>query len=176
MVIDMEEWRDIGGYKYCYQVSSLGRVRNAETGLVFKPSHSGDYDHVSLRLKNGKVASVSVHRLVATAFCDNSKGYPIINHINENKRDNRAENLEWCTQQYNSTYGKALVQKRTAIRAVDDHGNVVYRFDSLKDAATAMNCSYQSLIRVCSGVRKHFHGLKWEYVNGCKGNKIYAPC
>lgn len=41
------------------------------------------------------------HRLVAIAFIDNPNNYPIINHINENRCDNRVENLEWCTDAYN---------------------------------------------------------------------------
>ena len=172
----MEDWRNLEGYKYPYQVSSLGRVRNAKTGNVFIPSHSQAYDHVSLKLKDGRTVSPNVHRLVAMAFCENPNGYPVVNHINENKRDNRAENLEWCTKQYNATYGHASEKKQTAVRAIDKHGNIVYQFDSIKEAAETLKCPYQSIVRVCSGEREHFHALKWEYVNGCKGKRgQYAP-
>lgn len=47
-----------------------------------------------------------VHRLTATAFINNPHGYPSINHIDENKTNNKAENLEWCTVAYNNAYGK----------------------------------------------------------------------
>ena len=46
-----------------------------------------------------------VHRLVAEAFIPNPEGLPHINHKDENPKNNRASNLEWCTQQYNCNYG-----------------------------------------------------------------------
>jgi hypothetical protein len=47
--------------------------------------------------KAGKATTTLVHRLVAEAFCDKPEGSDQVNHINYNRADNRAVNLEWCT-------------------------------------------------------------------------------
>ena len=73
-------------------------------------SQSSDADgYMKLTLsRNGKKKSVAVHRLVARAFIDNPHNLPEINHIDEDKTNNRVENLEWCTTAYNLTYGHRL--------------------------------------------------------------------
>lgn len=49
-----------------------------------------------------------VHRLIASAFLDNSKKMPQVNHKDENRLNNSASNLEWCTAKYNNNYGTKL--------------------------------------------------------------------
>lgn len=46
----------------------------------------------------------AVHRLVASYFVPNPNNYTIVNHIDEDKLNNKASNLEWCTYSYNMTY------------------------------------------------------------------------
>ena len=97
-----EEWRDIKGYEEKYQVSNLGRVKSLkdrygnyrEKILKYSKNNRG-YLTVSL-CKNSKVKLFTVHRLVAQAFIENSNNYPEVNHKDENKENNRVDNLEWC--------------------------------------------------------------------------------
>ena len=49
-----------------------------------------------------------VSRIVAKAFIPNPNEYPEVNHKDENNQNNRVDNLEWCTTQYNLTYGHRL--------------------------------------------------------------------
>lgn len=102
-----ERWKDIDGYDGAYQVSDLGRVRSHKSGewrvMIPAKNHKG-YLQIVLR-RYGKVNGFLVHRLVAQAFIPNDDETKTqINHINEIKTDNRADNLEWCTTQYNLTY------------------------------------------------------------------------
>ena len=108
----MEEWRDIKGYEGLYQVSSWGRVkslnykRTGKEGILNGDPNNIGYMSVVL-YKNGKRKPRLIHRLVAAAFIPNPDNLPIINHIDENKNNNRVDNLEWCTHEYNTNYGTA---------------------------------------------------------------------
>lgn len=108
-----EEWKDIVGYEGLYQVSNLGRVRSIGSdkwhkGKILKPSWDGKHNYLFIGLhKNRNVKQVYVHRLVAEAFMPNPDNLPCVNHKDEDKTNNRYDNLEWCTIKYNSNYGKA---------------------------------------------------------------------
>lgn len=99
-----EVWKDIDGYEGLYQVSNLGRIRSLYKRrkdvefLKFTDCHG--YKIVGL-CKNKKQMSFRVHRIVASAFLPNPNNNPQVNHINGDKTDNRAVNLEWCTQSAN---------------------------------------------------------------------------
>jgi hypothetical protein len=92
----MEEYRVIDGYEN-YEVSDLGNVRNKKNGRILKGGYDdGGYRFVSLNKKQLKV-----HRLVALAFIDNPENKPIVDHINNDRSDNRLVNLRWATNPEN---------------------------------------------------------------------------
>lgn len=113
----MTEWEPVKDYEGLYEVSNDGQVKSLERRIhytlpsgkessrlcrekVLKQYEGDRYAKVALYDENGGVTTL-VHRLVAEAFCDNPESKPEVNHINGDKLDNRAENLEWVTSQEN---------------------------------------------------------------------------
>ncbi|WP_195252059.1 NUMOD4 domain-containing protein [Hoylesella timonensis] len=108
----MEEiWKDIKGYKGDYQISSWGRVRSFKGKYVryLKPQiKKNGYYYITF----GDKRRFTIHRLVATYFIENPNCYPIINHKDSNKLNNRFTNLEWCTYSYNNKYAYSHNEKK----------------------------------------------------------------
>ena len=104
--------KTIEGYEN-YQISDTGIVMNKKTGKELKQQEKKGYMNVNL-FKNGKKINKLVHRLVAQTFIPNPNDYPQINHKDENPKNNKVNNLEWCTAKYNSNYGthKDKIKKR----------------------------------------------------------------
>ena len=110
----MEKLKHITGSDGRYFISSTGKVYSMinrgryntfrKTPKELKPViiNSG-YAAVFIMI-NGKKVLRLVHRLVAQAFLQNPDCLPEVNHKNEDKLDNRVENLEWCTHKYNQNY------------------------------------------------------------------------
>ena len=125
-----EIWRPVVGYEGLYEVSSYGRARSLDRyvrcdyekyrlhkGKVLSPGKDKD-GYLSVVLScNGKHKKITIHRLVAQAFIPNPDDLPIINHRDEDKRNNRVDNLEFCDHKYNMNYGTRNTRIReTAIK------------------------------------------------------------
>ena len=117
-----ERWRDIFGYDGMYQVSDLGRVRSLKYGKtrLLRPGKTKDCYFIVQLWRNGQGKVLLVHRLVAQAFIPNDdESNNQVNHKDENKQNNRADNLEWCTAQYNLTYND-IHHRRKSCKPVRD--------------------------------------------------------
>lgn len=96
-------WKEVQGFGGKYKVSDKGRVCNAKTGRVLSPFTRGS-GYLAVRLYSaGKGVSCYVHRLVAETFCAGSG--VCVNHIDLNKANNCAENLEWVSCRENKIHG-----------------------------------------------------------------------
>lgn len=108
-----ENWKDIQGFENEYQVSDLGRVRCLRrykvAGGLRKLTFNRQNEYFMVELWKGEERTTEyVHRLVAKAFIPNPENLPEVNHKNEIRWDNRVENLEWCTTQYNNEYSHGI--------------------------------------------------------------------
>lgn len=104
---DLELWKAVDGYEGLYEVSNLGRVKGLLRGKILSPKINCKTGYLEVNLySRGKPKTYSVHRLVAIAFIPCGDVALEINHIDENKSNNRVNNLEWCTRYYNTNYGK----------------------------------------------------------------------
>lgn len=161
-----EEWKDIPGYEGLYQVSNLGNVKSLKhnTARLLKQATLNRYNQVTLSKNNIRI-NYSVHRLVAQAFIPNPNNLQIINHKDENKKNNRADNLEWCTQKYNINYGsrKEKVKKKLSIPVYqyDLKNNFIKKWECMNDAIRYYNNFHIS--DVCNNKRKTANGFIWKF-------------
>ncbi len=87
----------------CYEVSDEGEVRNSDGKLVGGWADFNGYPRVALRnAYTKKIQHRPIHRLVAEAFISNPDSLPEVDHINNNRADNKAKNLKWVTRLENN--------------------------------------------------------------------------
>ena len=190
----MEEWRDIRGYEGLYQISNLGRVKSLRDNhgkyreKILNPSNRKGYLIVSL-CRKGRKREFKVHRLVALHFIDNPNNYSQVNHKDENKENNRVDNLEWCTPKYNSNYG---TRTQRASEKITGSKNPMYgktysknpasrkvqcittgkKFNCIKEASEYYSINRVNISKCCKG-KCGFCGthpvtgekLKWKYID-----------
>lgn len=113
---DGENWRFYNDEQR-FAISNLGRVYDLKLDKLVKLylNSSGYYIcYLCDYIEGIKRTPTPVHRLVAETWVKNPhpQKYNVVNHIDEDKANNRADNLEWCTQQYNVTYGTAQQRKK----------------------------------------------------------------
>ena len=169
-----EIWKDIEGYDNYYQISSLGNVRGLDRitinnhirkGKILKQhlNHKG-YPMVYLS-KNGITKGYSIHRLVCQAFIPNPYNLPQVNHKNEIKTDNRVENLEWCTAEYNINYGTRTEKTSKPILQFTKNGEFVKRWNSIRGVEREKGFNNSHIAECCKGKLKTANGYIWRYAS-----------
>lgn len=174
-----EEWKIIEGYPN-YQISNYGNVKSLNFGkekiLKQKMDRNG-YFLVGLS-KEGKKKHYLVHRIVASAFIPNPNNLPIINHIDEVKTNNCANNLEWCTQKYNINFGttkerisktlKGKILHQKPIVQLTKSGLIIGVYESASQVERELNINHTTISKCCNGKRKTCGGFKWKYLDELK--------
>jgi hypothetical protein len=165
---DPEEWRHLpeGLLLSKYQVSSLGRIKNAKTGYILSTnSNKEGYVRCNLFLDDKNRKNFNIHILVAKVFILNEDNKETVNHINTEKKDNRVINLEWATyseQKYKENnkprtcIGKPVIQR-------DLQGNFIKRWEKAVYASKELGIRQSSISAVLSGRAKTSGGFIWEY-------------
>ena len=182
-----EEWRSIAGYEGIYEVSSMGKVRSLDrvdisgrkrNGMILqtvKVGHAPNkYLAVSLS-KDGVARKVRIQRLVANAFLPNPENKPEVNHLNEDKMDNRVENLCWATSKENMNYGtrtkraaksaKATAERKRAkpVLQIGGDGTVVKEYPSVREAARQTGIDRAQIDRCIKKPWYKAKGFQWKY-------------
>ena len=185
-------WEPVQGYEGLYEVSEHGvirscaryiktNIRHVDTRLIEgrflkQNTKSNGYKTVDL-CKEGKVKTMLVHRIVATAFCPNPKGHRFVNHIDSNRANNDSCNLEWVSSSENRMhgieYGNVKFNERTILCI--ESGKV---FSRPKHAAEWIKANYpdraksetriiaQNIRSACKGRTPKAYGFTWQYREG----------
>lgn len=173
----MERWKDVKGYEGLYMVSDSGRVMsvgkksNHKESIILKPSNSLGYRVVSLR-KDNKAKIYKVHRLVANAFVDNPSNKKQVNHIDGDKANNNAYNLEWVTASENAKHafksGLNSPQRgkdnRRSIKVTQltKSGIFVSEFCGMREAERKTGVSRHGISLCARGKAKSAGGYIWK--------------
>ena len=147
-----------------YHVSNMGNVKNMRTGKTLSPRKTRrGYLRVHLPVNKGR-KDFYIHRLVAKAFCEHPEGCDVVNHIDNDIQNNRADNIEWTTQFRNVHYG--MKQKRyrlNAVRVIGIRDGRQIEFPSVHQAELKTGCSHSTIVKCCKGKKKTAHGYQWKY-------------
>ena len=176
-----EVWRDIEGYDGLYQVSNQGRVKSLERKdclgrivkeRILKPGVVSDGYLFVVLCAGGKRKKFFVHRLVCQAFHKNPNNKPEVNHVNEDKADNRACNLEWCTRRDNCNHGTRNIRAGKAISKANSKplgqytlaGELVKIWPSTQEAQRQAGFNQGNISQAANGKLKQAYGFIWKYV------------
>lgn len=169
-----ELWKDIPNFEGLYQVSNLGKVKSfrrspkfgCQPEYILNPSTS-ENGYANVTLYDGKSRhKFLVHRLVANSFIPNPDNLPQINHKDENRLNNRVDNLEWCTAEYNNAYGTAKFRmidtKSRPIEQLTVDGQVLAVYRSTRIASELLGINRGTLKSAISK-QSQCNGYYWRY-------------
>lgn len=159
-------WKDIPEFPK-YECSDEGVIRNKQTHKEIKlsPSNKG-YLQNCLSI-NGKRHVIFPHRIVAELFVPNKDNKPCVNHIDGNKQNNNANNLEWCTIQENSWHARNILHKemgganKRAVLCVET-GEV---FSSACEIERKMGFPNAWINAICHNKKRSAKGYHFKFIN-----------
>lgn len=138
-------------------------------GKILKPIKDKNGYLVVTLSKDNKGKTYKVHRLVAQTFLPNPDNLPCINHIDEDKTNNRVENLEFCTYQYNNAYGTRIEKIKKKLR-----GRFLNRKDTSKSVVGIEPTTGKVVIEFPSTREAERNGYSKGAIAGCcRGDKGY---
>lgn len=177
---DLQEiWIDVPGCEGLYQVSNYGQARslnyrNVKGNMhVLVPVKTRD-GYLRVRLtKNGKILYARLNRLVWSAFNGPIPEGMQVNHINEDKEDNRLENLNLMTPKENTNWGTGVKRRKATqtnknkskrVQQFDLNGNFIAEFPSTKEVERQLGFSNPNISNACRNKYKQAYGYKWKYI------------
>lgn len=178
---EMERWAPVPlvNYKrrdgsWFYEVSDRGRVRHSD----FIGYNKGHYDGKVLQLVTGKTVSpsvslynvngivrrVRVDRLVAIAFVPNPGGHNSVIHLDGDLNNCRYDNLSWGSQF--AEKAEEPIEPEVVTRTIRQYNKVhelVAEYNSITEAAEAVQCSTLSIRKCCSDKFNMSKDFFWRY-------------
>lgn len=164
---EMESW-----------VSKRGKIKKGMPSKIIKQNIQKGYCRTMISCNNIQI-SFGVHREFAIHFICNPNNYPMVNHKNGIRCDNRKTNIEWCDNSMNQKHsyqnngrvhprnflgktGYLCPNSRTVIQ-MDLEGNYIREWGSASEAGRQLNLYQTSISGTCNGKNKTSGGYKWKY-------------
>ena len=178
-IYNMEEWKPAYGYEDVLEVSNFGRARRKAHSFIRKDGRICNVKSIILTPSYTKTGYVLInakgghyeqlHRLIALTFIPKVLGKDEVNHINEDKTDNRVSNLEWVSHKENSNHGTRNKRISSTLHKTHWRKKIVKRSDgliflSVQDAARAVNGSAGNIVKNIQGKTKSAYGYRWTYI------------
>lgn len=195
-----EIWREVPGYDGRYEVSSYGRVRskdmiifnfltkrnNFREGRILSLQDNQGYLKTRL-LMNGVGRTISVHRLVAEAFVTKPEGCNVVNHLDGDKANNNAENLEWTTVKGNVRHAwemglnnfsedqRKRQKEKLSIKIIGENKvtGEILQFDSASECGRKMNTAKSKIRDCCNGKIEMLKGWVWYDLDSEEGKRLF---
>ncbi len=151
-----------------YEVSNQGQLRNGETGYIYNQHASGEYLCVTLVI-NGESVRCNVHPIVCRIWNGPPPGEGFdVNHLDWNKHNNAAENLEWSTRQDNILHGWRNPARKCSfakpVQQFDLQTSVILgRWPSAAEAARSLGLDPANIGRTCRGEQRAYKGMGWRF-------------
>lgn len=154
------EWRPVVGFEGKYEVSNHGDIRSRKTGhyriLKSRINKLTGYRFIILGY-DGKSSTKTIHRIVAEAFVPNPCGLNVVNHIDENKLNNDASNLEWCDIAHNNRHSS--YKRRKSVLAYEPDGVLIAKFNSIETASRFLGVTKAAVSMALKGDRSSCAGF-----------------
>ena len=165
----MEEiWKDVPGFEGLYQVSNYGQIKSTPRrgtvgGIMKGHADRKGYINITLR-KDGKQYTQKLHRLIAITFIPNPHNYPEVNHRDENKQNNRIDNLEWCSTSYNHEYGTRTLRASARCGKPICCVETGVEYQGARQAAREMGIDASGITKALKNPNRTCGGYHWQYV------------
>lgn len=160
-------FQDIPGFSKRYMVDPHGRLYGKGRKTLMSAKKHNGYLYLSLKNDEDKKIYTSIHRMVALTFIPNPNNYPMVNHKNGNRSDNRVENLEWVTRSQNMKHAlkiAVVTPNNKKIAQINRHtGETVKIYDSIKVTAKALKCHRNVISDIVRGIRKYRFDYTFQY-------------
>lgn len=166
----IEIWKDINDYEGYYQISNLGQVKNIRSNTILVGDvNSIGYRRVTLYAPIKK--RFFVHRLVALHFCEGYQEDYVVNHIDGNKQNNTATNLEWVTRSQNDIHAFQTGLRKSypptfkhKILAYDKFTNeFVKEYENVQECCDDLHACRTNVYNCCNGKQKSCRGYILQY-------------